>query len=50
MPARVFALLVGIRGVADNRSPAPTKRNVICHHLNYSVSEAGLAAMAGVDW
>ncbi len=25
-----------IRGVADNWSPAPAKRNVICHHLNYS--------------
>ncbi len=39
-----------IRGIADDRSPAPKKSNVICHHLNYFVSEAGLRAMAEVEW
>ncbi len=39
-----------IRGIADDRTPAPTKHNVICHHLNYFMSEAGLKAMAGVEW
>jgi len=35
-----------ICGVPDDRSPAPVKRNAICHHLNYFVSEAGLKALA----
>ena len=39
-----------IRGVADDRAPAPKKSNVVCHHLNYFVSEAGLQAMADVAW
>ena len=39
-----------IRGVADARHPAPAKYNVICHHLNYFVSDAGLQAMAEVAW
>jgi pimeloyl-ACP methyl ester carboxylesterase len=39
-----------IRGVADTRAPAPRKENAACHHLNYFVSEAGLRAMAGVEW
>jgi pimeloyl-ACP methyl ester carboxylesterase len=39
-----------IRGIADNRTPAPKKSSVICHHLNYFVAEAGLKAMAGVRW
>jgi pimeloyl-ACP methyl ester carboxylesterase len=39
-----------ICGVADNRTPAPIKKSVICHHLNYFVAEAGLKAMAEVQW
>ena len=39
-----------IRGVADDRTPAPKKQNVICHHLNYFVSEAGLNTMAAITW
>lgn len=39
-----------IRGVADDRTPAPKMSNVVCHHLNYFVSEAGLQAMADVSW
>jgi len=35
-----------IRGIADNRTPAPKKQFVICHHLNYFVAEAGLKALA----
>lgn len=37
-----------ICGIANDRTPAPTKQNVICHHLNYFVSEAGLKAMAAL--
>ena len=39
-----------IRGIADDRTPPPKKSNVICHHLNYFGSEAGLKAMAGINW
>lgn len=39
-----------IRGVNDARTPAPKKESVICHHLNYFVSEAGLKAMAKIQW
>lgn len=39
-----------IRGVNDARTPPPTKHNVICHHLNYFVSEAGLKTLAAVGW
>ncbi len=39
-----------IRGVADDRIPAPQKSNVICHHLNYFVAEAGLQAVSNVQW
>ena len=39
-----------IRGVADERAPAPRKEHVACHHLNYFACEAGLRAMAGVEW
>ena len=42
--------LDSIRSVPDVRDPAPQKTNVICHHLNYFVSEAGLRALAAVDW
>ena len=39
-----------LRGIADDRTPAPKKQSVVCHHLNYFVAEAGLNAMAGVQW
>jgi hypothetical protein len=39
-----------IRAVAEDRTPAPKKKNVVCHHLNYFVSDAGLNAMAAVQW
>ncbi len=39
-----------IRGVDDSRIPAPRKEVVACHHLNYFVSEAGLMAIADVEW
>ena len=39
-----------IRGIADNRTPTPKKQFVICHHLNYFVAEAGLNAMADINW
>lgn len=40
----------GIRGVASDRTPAPNKSTVICHHLNYFNSEAGLKAITDVPW
>ena len=39
-----------IRGIADDRTPAPKKQSVICHHLNYFVADAGLNAMADINW
>lgn len=39
-----------ICGVDEHRTPAPKKSTVICHHLNYFVSDAGLKAMADVAW
>ena len=39
-----------IRGVDNARTPPPKKESVICHHLNYFVSDAGLKAMTGVQW
>jgi len=39
-----------ICGVADNRTSPPKKETVIFHHLNYFASEAGLKAMAHVNW
>ena len=39
-----------IRGIPDDRTPPPQKSNVICHHLNYFGSEAGLKAMVDVPW
>ena len=39
-----------IRGVDDSRSPQPRELGVVCHHLNYFVSEAGLDALAAMKW
>jgi pimeloyl-ACP methyl ester carboxylesterase len=39
-----------IRGVAADRTPAPIKSTVICHHLNYFNSEAGLKAITDLKW
>lgn len=39
-----------ILGVTDDRTPSPIKHNVICHHLNYFVSEAGLQTLASIKW
>ncbi len=39
-----------IRGVSDTRVPPPGKQDVICHHLNYFVSDAGLKSLLAVPW
>lgn len=39
-----------IAGVPQARTPAPERRDVPCHHLNYFVSEAGLEALRAVEW
>lgn len=39
-----------ITGVAADRTPAPNKSTVICHHLNYFNSEAGLKAITDLKW
>jgi pimeloyl-ACP methyl ester carboxylesterase len=39
-----------IQGVPDPREPAPARSRVACHHMNYFLSEAGLRALAGVEW
>ncbi len=36
--------------VAADRFPAPNKGTVICHHLNYFGSEAGLQSMTKIKW
>ena len=41
---------VSIEGVPGPRAPIPVRRGVACHHLNYFVSDAGLKALAEVDW
>ncbi len=39
-----------IREVPRERDPKPASQEVICHHLNYFVSSAGLAALGQLDW
>ena len=42
--------LASIQGVPEARQPASLKREVSCHHLNYFAAEAGLSALAAVEW
>ena len=46
----IAVVSASIQGVTDPRQPEPARRAVACHHLNYFVSEAGLAALAAVEW
>jgi hypothetical protein len=39
-----------ILGLGGERSAAPDRRNVACHHLNYFASEAGRQALSVVRW
>lgn len=39
-----------VRAIPDTRNPVPVKTNVSCHHLNHFISNAGLEALAQVDW
>lgn len=39
-----------IRGVPDNRDPAPLKQTIIGHHLNYFLNPASLETLATIDW
>ncbi|TWU10144.1 caspase family protein [Allorhodopirellula heiligendammensis] len=39
-----------IQGVPGNRTPAPQLQLAVCHHLNYFSSDAGLKAMASIQW
>lgn len=39
-----------IRDVPGNRTPPSEKLDVVCHHLNYFVSDEGLRAMAKIQW
>jgi pimeloyl-ACP methyl ester carboxylesterase len=39
-----------ILGVGGQRSIAPVRRNVACHHMNYFVSESGQQALMAVQW
>jgi hypothetical protein len=41
---------LSIAGLPGPRIPVPARQAVACHHLNYFASEAGLRALAGVDW
>lgn len=39
-----------ICGVTEARMPVPVKQKVVCHHLNYFVSEASLRTLASIEW
>ena len=39
-----------IQNVSSSRTPAPARCDIICHHLNYFESEAGLRALANIRW
>ncbi len=39
-----------ILGVPNARQPVPVVNGVDCHHMNYFVSEAGMKALAAVEW
>ncbi len=39
-----------ILGVNGARTPAPLRKNLACHHLNYFESEAGLQGLREVEW
>ncbi len=39
-----------IHSVTSDRTPPPAIHNVICHHLNYFTSEAGLQSLASINW
>jgi len=41
---------VSIEGVPEPREPGAVRQVVACHHLNYFMSEAGLRALAEVEW
>ena len=46
----IAVALDSIQGVPEPREPAPARYEVACHHLNYFASDAGLAALASIDW
>jgi len=44
-PNDIAVSVESIKKVDDKRSPGPEKIDLVCHHLNYFVSEAGLNAL-----
>jgi pimeloyl-ACP methyl ester carboxylesterase len=46
----IAVALESIEGVPEPREPAPARREVACHHLNYFASDAGLEGLASIDW
>ncbi len=49
-PHDVAVSVDSMRAVLDNRSPAPVKQNLGCHHLNYFSSDPGNQCLAHLDW
>jgi hypothetical protein len=39
-----------IHSVASDRVLRPAAQTVVCHHLNYFASDAGLKALAAIEW
>ena len=49
-PHDIAVSVDSMRAVLDNRSPAPVKQNLTCHHLNYFSSDPGIECLSQIDW
>ncbi|MCP4156281.1 MAG: hypothetical protein GY757_51685 [bacterium] len=47
-PNDIAVAVESIKGVKDLRKPTPRKMDLVCHHLNYFDSEAGIEALKQV--
>jgi hypothetical protein len=49
-PHDIAVSVESILGVDGGRNPAPVRKNVACHHLNYFVSATGQKELQAVEW
>jgi pimeloyl-ACP methyl ester carboxylesterase len=49
-PHDIAVSVESILGVDGGRNPAPVRKNVPCHHLNYFISAAGQEELKKVEW